>query len=413
MSVCILLCNNIDTKLKELYTLLAEPEKSKTVQDRDITSAENDNARPSLLGAPPTPIRTPTPTVKSSPVLLTPRTPSGSLLTTTRPGPRHSTPREIKRNKTKPQIPLPPDFQPSIPPPNIRSQTGPVKPTFISTRDPRVKKDKKPSRLPTRRQSPAPTPANSPAPVLTPKAVGKPQAKDTQRNKRKMATPKRQDKKRKVDSPMSPFPDDSFSEVNADCGLATPKETSDVYQQDEELDSIIDQLAPGAQPMTPDRDLDLIPTKDLVIGTPTHADTPKVIVYLIKFDKFNSHISVKYYFLPFIFSGELQEKGRVMLHDDSLTAFIYVVSCSVVIILPVIPKSYNFSSEEKEDHTAGSHWISILPLNQFLFNLFIYTSYLNYCINFIIQGILWITCDTRSFHKPNLAYNLPQLCSMI
>ena len=177
--------------------------------------------------------------------------------------------------------------------------------------------------------------------------------------------------------------------------------------------SLIDQLAPGALPNTPDRDLDSIPTKDLVIGTPARADTPKVIIYILDTYDLHTHMIVMFKFLPLLFSGEPQEERRVMLHDDSLTAFIYVVSRSVVIILPVIPKSYNFSSEEKEDHTAGSHWISILHLNQFLFNLFIYTSYLNYCINFIIQGILWITCDTRSFHKPNLAYNLPQLCSMI
>ena len=405
---------NIDTKLKELYTSLAEPKEPTTVQDKNDTSVENSKSRPSLLGAPPPPpAQTPVAAVRSSSVILTPRTPSSPLLTASRLGPRHSTPREIKRSKSKPQIPLPPDFQPSIPPPNMRAQSGPIKPTFISSRDPRVKKGRKPSRLPTRKQSPAPTPTNSPAPAPTSAGTGKPPMKEKQRNKRKLATPKRQEKKRKVDSPMTPFPDDSFSEVNAECGLDTPKGTSDSHLQDKELDSIIDQLAPGAQPMTPDRDLDSIPTKDLVIGTPARADTPKVIIYIPGTYDLYPYTMFMFNRLPLLISGEPQEERRVMLHDDSLNAFIYVFSRSVVITQIVISKSYNFSPEEKEDHNDGSYRLSILLMNQFLSNLFIYTSYLKYCIYLIIQGILWITCNAKSFHKPDLAYNLPQLYSMV
>ena len=93
--------------------------------------------------------------------------------------------------------------------------------------------------------------------------------------KRKSDPPKRPAKLIKLDSPMSPFPDDSFSEINEDCGLATPKTTTKETQEANDLDSMIDQLAPGAESCTPDRNLDNIPTAELTIGTPDHAELPR------------------------------------------------------------------------------------------------------------------------------------------
>ena len=68
---------------------------------------------------------------------------------------------------------------------------------------------------------------------------------------------------------MSPFPDDSFSELNNKCGLSTPTQATerggDVM---EDLDDMIGQLAPGTTQGTPARGLDMVPTSDLKIGTP-------------------------------------------------------------------------------------------------------------------------------------------------
>ena len=111
------------------------------------------------------------------------------------------------------------------------------------------------------------------------------------KGKRKSETPVRPAKVIKMDSPM------------------TLKTSSTEAQEDEDLDSIIDQLAPGAKNFTPDRNLDSIPTNKLTIGTPDHVDTPKVNTKWVK--NCGSHYNTcTIFFVSFTFRS--QRGGKEM-----------------------------------------------------------------------------------------------------
>ena len=151
---------NIDMQLKELYSSLASPtptpssasaptpapspasapDMAPATAPPPTTSVKGatrrSKSRPSLLGAPPSCSgSSPSSDVSSRSSALPPRTPAN---TSRYPRPRHSTPRVKPLGKKDITVPLPPDFQPFIPPPNIRTQRqGPVRPTFLPSRDPR------------------------------------------------------------------------------------------------------------------------------------------------------------------------------------------------------------------------------------------------------------------------------------
>ena len=277
-------------------------------------------ARPSILGAPPTRSGSSSSSTEASgDNAYPPKTPAN---TPRYSRPRHSTPRVQPVPKKDVIVPLPPDFQPSIPPPNMRTpQQGPVRPRFISSRDPRRAAKGKRSRSAAKKES-------------------KPADPCLRKGKRMSTTPARPAKKVKVDSPMSPFPDDSFSEVNEDCGLSTPKTSSTEAQEDKDLDSIIDQLAPGAKDSTPDKNLDSIPTEELTIGTPDRVNTPKVNTLLPK-NCGSQHFYFYNIFCLCFFSG-VKEKERRLIHwmVNVLETFYVVVRCSLVIILEFFSDYY-------------------------------------------------------------------------
>ena len=168
---------------------------------------------------------------------------------------------------------------------------------------------------------------------------------------------------------MSPFPDDSFSELNNECGLSTPTQVTerggDVM---EDLDDMIGQLAPA-------RGLDMVPTSDLKIGTPEPC-TSKVCQN-IKFaskHKFTTQLIYIFCISLTIISGFKEEK-RILAEKNLKFAFIallYLVArpffiCSSIhqLVRLVISIFMNCSVQDEEDFLSRSYRSGVLPLVPF------------------------------------------------